>query len=333
MPELRKDPILGRWVIIASERAKRPSDFKPPAPAPQSSAPCPFCEGNEAGTPPEIFALRAPNTKPNERGWQVRVVPNKFPALAIEGSLSKRGRGVYDQMRGVGAHEVIIETPQHVSSMASMSVENIQAVLHTYKERMLDLKKDIRLVYGLIFKNVGDTAGASLEHTHSQLVATPVVPIRIEQEMNGSKNFYKYRGRCIYCDIIHQEIEDEERVVVNDEHFIAISPFAARFPFELWIMPKQHLTHFENIPPHLLPALASISKKVFVKLERALSNPAYNTLIHSTPYNMEENEYYHWHIEIIPRITRLAGFEWGTGFYINPVPPEDAAKFLREVEG
>ena len=331
MPELRKDPILGRWVIIASERAKRPSDFKS-APAPHSSAPCPFCEGNEAGTPPEIFALRAPNTKPNERGWQVRVVPNKFPALAIEGSLGKHGRGVYDQMRGVGAHEVIIETPQHVNSMAHISVENIQAVLHTYKERMLDLKKDIRLVYGLIFKNVGDAAGASLEHTHSQLVATPVVPIRIEQEMNGSKNFYKYRGRCIYCDIIHQEIEDEERVVVNDEHFIAISPFAARFPFELWIMPKQHLTHFENIPPHLLPALAAISKKVFSKLERALSNPAYNTLVHSTPYNMEENEYYHWHIEIIPRITRLAGFEWGTGFYINPVPPEDAAKFLREVE-
>ncbi|MFA5795185.1 MAG: galactose-1-phosphate uridylyltransferase [Candidatus Brocadiia bacterium] len=332
MPELRKDPILGRWVIIASERAKRPSDFKPAVSAVPSNAPCPFCDGNEGLTPPEIFAMRAPNTRPNEKGWQVRVVPNKFPALAIEGSLSKRGRGLYDQMRGVGAHEVIIETPQHVTSMALMSVGNIEAVLHTYKNRLLDLKKDIRLVYGLIFKNVGDAAGASLDHTHSQLVATPVVPIRIEQEMRGSKNFYNYRGRCIYCDIIHQEIEDEVRVVVNDEHFIAVSPFASRFPFELWIMPKQHLTHFENIPDHLIPSLASISKKVFLKLERALSNPAYNTLIHSTPYNMEESEYYHWHIEIIPRITKLAGFEWGTGFYINPVPPEDATKFLREVE-
>ncbi|MFH1227989.1 MAG: galactose-1-phosphate uridylyltransferase [Planctomycetota bacterium] len=332
MPELRKDPILGRWVIIASERAKRPSDFKP-AVLPAKTGTCPFCEGNEGSTPPEIFAIRAPNTRPNEKGWQVRVVPNKFPALAIEGSLSKRGRGLYDQMRGVGAHEVIIETPEHITSMATMSVGNIEAVLQTYKERLLDLKKDIRLVYGLIFKNVGDAAGASLDHTHSQLVATPIVPIRIEQEMRGGKNFYNYRGRCIYCDIIHQEIEDEVRIVVNDEHFVAISPFAARFPFELWIMPKQHLTHFENIPAHLIPSLASISKKVFAKLEGALSNPAYNTLIHSTPYNMEESEYYHWHIEIIPRITKLAGFEWGTGFYINPVPPEDAAKFLREAEG
>ncbi|HLD36525.1 MAG TPA: galactose-1-phosphate uridylyltransferase [Planctomycetota bacterium] len=332
MSELRKDPILGRWVIVASERAKRPVDFKPdPVGPPKSTASCPFCEGNEKITPPEIYAIRKPFSAPNDKDWLVRVVPNKFPALAIEGNSDKRGKGLYDYMRGIGAHEVIIETPQHVSSFAPLPEEQIQLIFQTYQARMSDLKKDNRFDYGLIFKNVGDRAGASLEHTHSQLVVTPITPIRILQEMKGSEGFYQYRGRCIFCDIIHQEVEDDERVVINDEHFIAISPFASRFPFETWILPKQHLTHFEMIPPHLIPALARIAKKVFMKLEKALNNPAYNMLIHTTPFTMDETEYYHWHIEIIPRITRVAGFEWGTGFYINSVPPEDATKYLKEI--
>ena len=332
MSELRKDPILGRWVIVASERAKRPVDFKPdPVGPPKSTASCPFCEGNEKITPPEIYAIRKPFSAPNDKDWLVRGVPNKFPALAIEGNSDKRGKGLYDYMRGIGAHEVIIETPQHVSSFAPLPEEQIQLIFQTYQARMSDLKKDNRFDYGLIFKNVGDRAGASLEHTHSQLVVTPITPIRILQEMKGSEGFYQYRGRCIFCDIIHQEVEDDERVVINDEHFIAISPFASRFPFETWILPKQHLTHFEMIPPHLIPALARIAKKVFMKLEKALNNPAYNMLIHTTPFTMDETEYYHWHIEIIPRITRVAGFEWGTGFYINSVPPEDATKYLKEI--
>jgi UDPglucose--hexose-1-phosphate uridylyltransferase len=332
MSELRKDPILSRWVIVASERAKRPVDFKPePAAPPKSTASCPFCEGNENITPPEIYAIRKPFSAANGRDWMVRVVPNKFPALAIEGNLDKRGKGLYDYMRGIGAHEVIIETPQHAASFAPLPEEQIQYVFHAYQARMADLKKDDRFAYGMIFKNVGDRAGASLEHTHSQLVVTPIIPIRIQQEMKGSENFYQYRGRCIFCDIIHQEVEDDERVVMNDEHFIAISPFASRFPFETWILPKQHLTHFEMIPSHLIPSLARITKQVFMKLEKALNNPAYNMMVHTTPFIMDETEYYHWHIEIIPRITRVAGFEWGTGFYINSVPPEDAAKYLKEI--
>ncbi|MBI5778541.1 MAG: galactose-1-phosphate uridylyltransferase [Planctomycetes bacterium] len=332
MSELRKDPILGRWVIVASERAKRPVDFKPdPVGPPKPAASCPFCEGNEKITPPEIYAIRKPFSAPNGKDWLVRVVPNKFPALAIEGNIDKRGKGLYDYMRGIGAHEVIIETPQHAASFTPLPEEQIQHIFQTYQARMSDLKKDDRFAYGLIFKNVGDRAGASLEHTHSQLVVTPIIPIRIQQEMKGSENFYHYRGRCIFCDIIHQEIEDDERVVINDEHFIAVEPFASRFPFETWILPKQHLTHYEMIPPHLIPSLASIAKRVFQKLEKALNNPAYNMLVHTTPFTMDETEYYHWHIEIIPRITRVAGFEWGTGFYINSVPPEDATKYLKEI--
>ena len=330
MPELRKDPIVGRWIIIASERAKRPIDFKtlPAAPKPAN---CPFCEGNEASTPPEILACRYPNTRENERGWRVRTVSNKFPALRVEGDLDKRGEGLYDLMNGVGAHEVIIEHPTHKLTMTSLTEEEIREVIWTYKERLLDLKKDVRLLYGLIFKNVGEIAGASLEHSHSQLIVTPVIPQQVQQEMAGGKHFYDYRGRCLFCDIIKQEMETGDRIVLNDPNFVAFTPFASRFPFETWILPKRHMTHFENLPQHLIPDLAHILKTTLAKIEGALANPAYNFLIHTTPFDVNEVEYYHWHIEIIPRITGVAGFEWGTGFYINPVPPESAAQFLREV--
>lgn len=330
MPELRKDPIIGRWVIVASDRAQRPDDFKIP-PVVAKGGNCPFCEGKETQTPPEIMALRKPDSKPNSPGWQIRVVPNKFPALSIGENLDKKGIGIYDRMNGIGAHEVIIESPQHLVSMAPLTEEYIRNLLLVYRERMNELKNNPYLIYGLIFKNVGETAGASLEHTHSQLIATPIVPIRINQEITGSKNFFDYRGRCIFCDIIAQELEDKKRLVSDEEHFIALNPFASRFPFETWILPKQHLTHFENIPQSLIPPLAHLLKDTFVRLEKALNNPPYNMLIHTTPFNMFEAEYYHWHIEIIPRITRMAGFEWGTGFYINPVPPENATNFLREI--
>lgn len=335
MPELRREPILGRWVIVAAERAKRPADFSQTSVTLKSSGGpgCPFCEGQESTTPPEIFALRSATSKPNEKGWRVRVVSNKFPALIIEGNLDKRGVGLYDRMNGIGAHEVIIETPQHLLSMTSLSEEHIKDILTVYKERMLDLKKDKRLVYGLIFKNVGDRAGASLEHSHSQLIATPVVPVRVNQEMRGCRIFYDYRSRCLFCDTIAQEIEDADRIVADDNHdFIAFCPYASRFPFETWVLPKQHLTHFENITPELITSLARILKNVLTRGEKALNNPPYNFLIHTTPFNEKEIETYHWHIEIIPRITRVAGFEWGTGFYINPVPPEDAAKYLRGIQ-
>jgi len=330
MPELRKDPIMGRWVIIATERAKRPTDFhgEPPEPAPSF---CPFCEGNEDKTPPEIIAYRAAGTAANRPGWRLRVVPNKFPALQIEGNLDKRGVGLYDRMNGVGAHEVIIETPQHATTLTALGPQQIQDVLWAYRDRLADLKRDVRFTYGMVFKNVGKTAGASLEHTHSQLIVLPTVPRTVADEMRGGKAFYDYRGRCIFCDIVSQEIEDGDRVVLDTEKFLAYEPYAARFPFETWILPKQHMSHYEEIAKLGTEELAYCLRMTLAKIEKALNMPAYNYIIHTSPFDVGAIDYYHWHIEIIPRLTKVAGFEWGTGFYINPVPPETAAEFLRNI--
>jgi UDPglucose--hexose-1-phosphate uridylyltransferase len=331
MPELRKDPIVGRWVIIATDRAKRPIAPKN-EPMPGGSTYCPFCQGHEDKTPNEILAYRERGTKPNEPGWRVRVVPNKFPALQIEGDLNKRGDGIYDRMHGVGAHEVILECPFHEITMANLSEENIREVLWVYRDRLVDLKKDPRLVYGMLFKNVGAAAGASLEHTHSQLIVTPIVPISVWEEMTGSLEFFGYRGRCIYCDMIHQELGTEKRIVVDTPNFLSFAPYASRFPFETWILPKHHNSHFENIQKIEVDELGTLLKTILLKLENALDKPAYNYIIHTSPFDTQSLPHYHWHIEIIPRLTRVAGFEWGTGFYINPVPPEQAAQFLRETE-
>ncbi|MBN1909048.1 MAG: galactose-1-phosphate uridylyltransferase [Pirellulales bacterium] len=331
MPDLRKDPIVGRWVIVAKSRAKRPHDFDT-SPRRRQSAFCPFCEGSEDKTPGEIIAYREPGTAANCPGWRVRVVPNKFPALEIEGDLNKRGEGIYDMMQGVGAHEVIIESPEHLLSTSDLSEAQVRDVLWVYRDRLVDLKKDPRLVYGMIFKNVGAAAGASLEHTHSQLIVTPIVPINVWEEMTGSLEFYHYRGRCVYCDMIQQELAQEKRMVVDTPGFMAFCPFASRFPFETWILPKAHSSHYENIQKNELDELSGVLRDVIGKIEAALDRPAYNYIIHTAPFDTQELGHYHWHIEIMPSLTKAAGFEWGTGFYINPVPPEDAAAFLRDVE-
>jgi UDPglucose--hexose-1-phosphate uridylyltransferase len=331
MPELRKDPIVGRWVIIATDRAKRPVPIRFELP-PTTDGSCPFCEGSEKETPHEILAYRDRGSHPNERGWRVRVVPNKYPALQIEGDLQKRGEGIYDKMNGIGAHEVIIECPFHETTMANLSEENIREVLWVYRDRLVDLKKDPRLVYGMVFKNVGAAAGASLEHTHSQLIVTPIVPINVWEEMSGSLEFFNYRGRCIYCDMIHQEGASDKRVVLDTPNFISFVPYASRFPFETWILPKNHNSHYENIQKNELDELGTVLKTILLKLEVGLDQPAYNYIIHTSPFDTQLLPHYHWHLEVIPRLTRVAGFEWGTGFYINPVPPEQAAVFLREVK-
>src|SRR5580700_2783566 len=331
MPELRKDPIVGRWVIIATDRAKRPVAPKT-EPQPVVAPFCPFCEGQEEKTPHEIIAYRDRNTRSNEKGWRVRVVPNQFPALQVEGDLNKRGDGIFDKMYGIGAHEVIIECPFHEITLANLSEENIREVLWVYRDRLVDLKKDPRFVHGMLFKNVGAAGGASLEHTHSQLIVTPIVPISVWEEMTGSLEFFNYRGRCIYCDMVQQELSVEKRIVYDSPHFTAFCPFASRFPFETWIVPKHHSSHFENIPKPGVDDLGLVLHQVLNKLELALDNPAYNYIIHTAPCDHTELPHYHWHIEVIPRLTKVAGFEWGSGFYINPVPPENAAGFLREVE-
>ena len=332
MPDLRKDPIVGRWVIIAKNRAKRPHDMIDGTADAPAHGFCPFCEGNEHHTPREIAAHRQPGTHRDARGWRVRVVPNKFPALEIEGDLDKRGQGMYDMMRGVGAHEVIIESPQHLTSTTQLSVENLREVLWVYRDRLLDLKKDSRLVYGMIFKNVGAAAGASLEHTHSQLIVTPIVPISVAEEIAGSQEFYRYRGRCVFCDMIEQELSFEQRIVFDSPGFVAFCPFAARFPFETWIVPTVHSSHYETLSRAGAEELARVVKRVMQKIELALDRPAYNYIIHTAPFDTQALGHYHWHIEIIPRVTKTAGFEWGTGFYINPVPPEEAATFMRELD-
>ncbi len=331
MSDLRKDPIVGRWVIIATDRAKRPTDFARTETT-KIGGFCPFCKGNETNTPPEILAYREPHSHANNPGWRVRVVPNKFPALQVEGALNKRGDGIYDLMNGVGAHEVIIECPHHETSMSRLSVDNIREVLWVYRDRLVDLKRDPRLVHGLIFKNVGALAGATLDHSHSQLIVTPVVPISVWEEMTGSLEFYNYRGRCIYCDMIQQELATGSRIVLDTPNFVVFCPFASRFPFETWVLPKQHSSHYENIPRQGVEEMGMVLKTILSKLELALDDPPYNFIIHTAPFDTKELPHYHWHLEIIPRLTRIAGFEWGSGFYINPVLPEQAGAFLREIE-
>jgi len=331
LPELRKDPITGRWVIIATDRAKRPSDFVREKVEIRGSGFCPFCYGNEAKTPPEIQAYRSDGSTRDTPGWTLRVVPNKFPALGIEGTLNRQGEGLFDKMNGIGAHEVIIETPEHRATVASMPVRAIEDMLWGYRDRTLDLKRDRRFKYIMVFKNHGEAAGASLEHTHSQLIALPVVPKRVWEEVEGSKEYYAYKERCIFCDIIRQEQESQIRVIAENERFIVLSPFAPRFPFEMWIVPKTHQSAFEESLKPEFEQLAPILKDMLTRLDRVLDHPAYNYIIHTSPVPDSVNDYYHWHLEIMPKLTKVAGFEWGTGFYINPTPPEESAKFLREV--
>ncbi len=330
MPELRKDPITGRWVIIATDRAKRPTDFVRERVEIRGSGFCPFCAGNEAKTPPEIHAYRKDGSARDTRGWSLRVVPNKFPALGIEGTLNRQGEGLYDKMNGIGAHEVIIETPDHQLTLATMPVKAVEDVLWAYRDRILDLKKDRRFKYVLIFKNHGDAAGASLEHTHSQLIALPVVPKRVREEVDSAKEYYSYKERCIFCDIIRQEMEDGVRMIAENDAFIAMAPYAPRFPFEMWIVPKVHQSAYEESQKHEFEQLAQMLKDMLTRLDKVLDSPAYNHIIHTSPIPEASNDYYHWHMEIIPKLTKIAGFEWGTGFYINPTPPEESAKFLRE---
>lgn len=329
MSDLRKDPIVGRWVIVAEIRAGRPNDFAAEQ-LKRGDRVCPFCEGNESHTPDEILAVREPGSEPNGRGWRVRVIANKFPALEREGELGGLDTGLYAMLPGVGAHEVIIESPRHITSTSQLSETELAEVLCVYRDRLVELKKDRRLAYGMIFKNVGPAAGASLEHLHGQLIATPIVPINVCEEMEGSQKFYDYWGCCVYCEMVERELESKARMVLETPGFAAFCPFAARFAFETWIVPKRHASRYEFASNDDLRELSIILKKTVEKLEAALEKPAYNYIIHTAPFDTDELGHYHWHIEIMPRVSKAAGFEWGSGFYINPVAPETAAKMLRE---
>lgn len=329
MPELRKDPIHGRWVIIATERSRRPSDFTPEERKPVGGF-CPLCEGNEDRTPPEVLAFRDNGAPPNSPGWSLRVVPNKFPALRIEGELDREGEGIYDKMNGIGAHEVVIETPQHSETLATLPLKSVENVLWAYRARIIDLKRDDRLRYVMVFKNHGSAAGASLEHPHSQIIALPIVPTRVREEIEGSKNYFLYKDRCVYCDIIRQELREKRRVIAENSGFVSLEPFASRFPFETWILPKIHQPSYEQMEGVLYGRAAEILSDTLRKLKQVLDDPPYNYILHTSSFPDQDRDHYHWHIEIMPKLTKVAGFEWGTGFYINPTPPEEAAEYLRE---
>jgi UDPglucose--hexose-1-phosphate uridylyltransferase len=341
MPELRKDPLIGRWVIIATERAKRPVDFLTSRENPLPQSECPFCEGQEGRTPREIFAVRDPGNGNGEEGpWKVRVVPSINPVLRIEGGLNRRAQGMYDLMDGIGAHEVIIESPRHVANAASLPVEQLHAAVRAAQQRITDLERDERFRYALWFKNYGEVAGAGrIPHARSQLIATPVTPKRVKEELAGSRHYFEEKERCVLCDLLVQEREAKVRIAVESNHFVALCPFASRFPFELWVLPKRHGCDFAKATPEEAQDLAVVLKEVLARLKAVLDDPPYNYLLHTAPFRHQRGKIghwrtiaddFHWHLELIPRLTRVAGFEWGSGFYINPTPPEEAAKYLRE---
>jgi UDPglucose--hexose-1-phosphate uridylyltransferase len=330
MPELRRDPVVGRWVIIDSDHPQGPSDFPKDDNVPTGQEVCPFCPGREHQTPPEVDAVRPPKGLANTPGWLVRTVPNKFPVLSSEGSLQKDGIGIYDQMTGIGAHEVLIEGPDHDKSLADLTKEEMQAVMSQYLGRFRQLSNDSRFKYVVVFKNFGSSAGATVEHPHSQIIALPMVPKTVLEELKGAEHYHQYRGRCVFCDMISQEYQDKERIVVENSSFLAFCPYAPRYAFEIWIIPKGHSADFAHADESTQVHLAQILQDMLKRVKKVLGNPSYNYYLHTAPIGYANSACYHWHIEIIPKLTRSVGFEWGTGLHIVPTFPQDSARYLRE---
>lgn len=332
MSEIRQDPTTKEWVIIARERAKRPQDFisqqtksKPPAFSPS----CPFCPGNESMTPPEVLLYR----NQENQSWRVRVFANKFPALTPEGNTIRREEeGFFLNMDGVGIHEVLVETPLHNKSLALMEDSGVEEVLRAYQERYNTLSQIPFVKLIIIFKNHGLSAGTSLEHPHSQLVATPVVPRHIRMKYEVAIQYYDDTGRCLYSDLVDRELRIGMRVVMETERFVVFHPFASHRPFETWVVPKIHQACFGNISIESLKDLAHVLRINLLKLYRGLNNPDFNYVIDTAPVEDENKNYYLWHLRIIPRLAEVAGFEIGSGIYINTALPEETAQFIREMK-
>ena len=333
MGQLRRNPINGQWVIIGIDNTTgNPAEFKIEEHiVKQPRENCAFCPGNESQTPQEILSYRLTGAGHNNNAWLTRVIPNLFPALQIEGELEKFGIGVYDRINGVGAHEVIIEHPDHQKQLTELADEEIENVIRAYRERSVDLSGDKRLKYILIFKNHGFLAGSSMEHSHSQLIALPIVPKSVKEELAGAEEYLRYRDRCVFCDIIGQEIREGVRLLDENRFFISFCPFFPRFPFEIWVLPKQHHADFRAITKEEMTYFARLVRTTLVRVKKRLEDPSYNFMLHTQPLDEASEEIYHWHLEIIPKLTEVAGFEWGTGFYVNPTSPEDAAQWLKEI--
>ncbi len=328
MPEIRQNPATREWVIIATERAKRPEEFiggeRAEEPVPEFSPDCPFCPGNESETPPEIAANRT------DGEWSLRVVPNKFPALIPVGEDEREEQSdFFRRMNGLGQHEVIIETRRHDISLGRIDDEKALEIITAYRDRYLILGTDKKLKLVKIFRNQGKAAGTSLVHPHSQIVATPFVPLHIRHRLEEATRFFDNHGQCVFCRIIEMERKEKERVVMDEDGFIVIEPFAARFPFETWILPREHRATFGEVTDSELGGFARVLNRLLEKFCRGLRNPAYNMVVRTAPSGEEGEEYYHWHVQIMPRLTTPAGFELGTGVFINTSLPEATARFLR----
>ncbi len=333
-PEFRRDPVTGRWVIVAPERSLRPMALEGAEPrhrAGREDRPCPFCTGQEHDTPNEVFAIRSPGTSPDSPGWQLRVVPNMYPAVREIGSTEGRSNeGFFQQYPGAGRHEVVIESPHHVANPAHLSDDLFRDVFIAYRERLNAHAADPALQYVSVFKNVGAEAGASLGHCHSQLVALPLIPDLVHQELSGSQDYFMRSGRCVFCDLVRFELAENVRLVTETPHLLAIGAYAGRFSHETWVLPKLHASRYETISDSLAAELAGLMKRLVSALDRVLAEPAYNWFLHAAPLRSPELPHYHWHFELMPRTSRPAGLEWGTGCFINAVAPEAAAVQLRE---
>ncbi len=328
MSEWRADPVTGRWVVIAADEPLRRRDFDLDPVIPIDEAYCPLCEGEEAVAGHEIHAVRDGGPA-NGPGWQLRVVPNRVPALRVEGTLDHRREGPFERMHGLGAHEVVIETPRHDATWATMPVDDLTRVLVAWRDRMADLRRDSRMRAAVAFKNEGVKAGARLAHPHSQVVTTPIVPPALADEVAGAHRYYETFGRCVFCAVIDQERAAGARVVATTDDVVVLAPYAARWPFETWLLPRTHHARFEAAPESLLAAVAAGLQPVLQAIERRLERPALNVVLHSAPYSEPSDAAYHWHLEIVPRVLRASGFDLGTGTALNPVSPEDAARVLR----
>jgi len=327
MPEYRQDPVTGRRVIVAPERAGRPNEY-PKVPRKRREGACPFCAGNEAMTP-ECVATYGENGKGDP--WQVRVVANKYPAVDSAQTVPLNGEHWYQPLPAAGKHEVVVESPRHVASIGQVRDHLVELTMLVYRDRVQALAAAEAIQYVHVFKNVGSDAGASIEHSHTQIVALPEVPPGVIAELEGSRSYFNTHGKNVFLDLLAQERSAGERIVAETEHLIAFCPYAGRFPYETWIMRSDgHAPAFEDSDDVVLAELAGLVKRIVSAAERVLNLPAYNYWIHNSPFDRKWHDHYHWHMEFIPRITTPAGFEWGTGMHINPVLPEEAAAKLRE---
>lgn len=331
MSEIRQNLVTKDWVIIATERAKRPEDFKKTGKTkevlPEYDKKCPFCPGNEAAMSPEETLRIDKNGK-----WQVRIVPNKFPALSKTGERVRQIDGIKRRLTGVGLHEVVIETPLHNMTTALLPAENIRSIIEAYRQRYNEMIQDNRIEMIIVFKNHGPAAGTSLIHPHSQIVATPVVPTQVRERFISTQKYFDENLECVFCKILSEELKEGTRIVLETKHFVAFIPYAALSPFHCWIYPRRHCSSFGDITDEEISDLTVNLKTTLMKYYYGLDDPDFNFVIRSSPTDMKKLDFFHWYISVIPRITKTAGFELGSGMFINSSLPENDAKFLREVK-